>query len=96
VEYVRREVLLGREFAECDFERALDAFRHTYNVAPQRALCAPDVLTRFAELFERSGEVAHLHSARLAFGGVPLVAGVVPPGIVAFEGQVDETKMGDW
>jgi hypothetical protein len=96
LEFVRREVRLGRGFAQSDFERALEAFRHTYNVAPERALCAPDVLSRFAEIFERSGEVAHLHSARLAFGGVPLVAGIVPPGTVAFEGHVDETKMGDW
>ena len=93
---MRREVRLDRDFAEADFERALDAFRHTYNVAPERALCSPDVLVRFAELFERSGEVAHRHSTRLVFGGVPLLAGVVAPGTVAFEGYVDETKMGDW
>ncbi len=67
-----------------------------YNVAPQRALCAPDVLTRFCELFETSANRALEHSARLRYDGVPLVAAILAPGIVAFEGEVDEDRMGDW
>ena len=67
-----------------------------YNVAPNRAFCSPDVLSRFCELYEASGDRALEHSARLRYDGVPLVAGILAPGIIAFEGEVDEDRMGDW
>jgi hypothetical protein len=96
LERVRREVRIGREFSRDEFEAAFAAFRQTYNVAPLRALCAPDVLSRFCALFERSGDVVHQHSLQLRYRGVPLVASLVAPGTVAFEGEVDEERMGDW
>lgn len=96
LERVRREVRIGREFSRGEFDAAFTAFRQTYNVAPLRALCAPDVLARFCELYERSAERVHEHSLHLRYEGVPLVAALVPPGTVAFEGEVDEERMGDW
>jgi len=89
-------VRIGREFSRGEFDAAFTAFRQTYNVTPLRALCAPDVLARFCELYERSAERVHEHSLRLRYEGVPLVAALVPPGTVAFEGEVDEERMGDW
>jgi hypothetical protein len=89
-------VRIGREFSRDEFEVAFAAFWQTYNVAPLRALCAPDVLARFCELYERSAGRVHEQSLRLRFEGVPLVAALVPPGTVAFEGEVDEERMGDW
>lgn len=96
LERVRREVRLGRNFDVAAFERAFATFNEFYNVVPQRALCAPDVLSRFCELFEASVERAHEHSARLRYSGVPLVAAILAPGVIAFEGEVDEERMGDW
>ncbi len=96
MERVRREVRIGREFSRADFDTAFTAFRQTYNVAPLRALCAPDVLARFCDIFERSGTVVHQQSLHLSYEGVPLVAALVAPGTVAFEGEVDEERMGDW
>jgi hypothetical protein len=61
-----------------------------------RALCAPDVFARYCELFERDGEAAHRLSTRARFEDVPLVAAVLKPGVVVFEGEVDEERMGDW
>ena len=96
LEYVRREVRLGPGFSAPAFERAFSAFREMYNVDPLRALCAPDVLTRYCELFERGANRAHERSARIGFRGVPLQAAIVAPGTVAFEGEVDAERMGDW
>jgi hypothetical protein len=96
LERVRREVSLGPAFSARAFERAFSAFREMYNVDPQRGLCAPDVLTRYCELYERGADHAHEHSARIGFRGVPLVAAIVAPGVVAFEGEVDAERMGDW
>jgi hypothetical protein len=96
LEFVRKEVYLGAAFSSHTFEAAFAQFRSMYNVAPLRAVCSPDVLARFCELYERSGAVAHLHSSRLRYEGVPLVAAVMPAGTVAFEGEVEENRMGDW
>ena len=96
MENVRREINLGSTFSAADFERAFTQFRELYNVRPHRVVCAPDVLARYCTLYERHPESAHLHSARIAFDGVPLVAAVIAPGTVAFEGEVDEERMGDW
>jgi hypothetical protein len=93
---VRREVPLGSEFTREEFEEAFDGFRKLYNVVPLRAVCAPDVLARICELFERSGELVHKHSLRLSYWGVPIVAAVLAPGTIAFEGEVDDVRMGDW
>ncbi len=96
LEYVRREIRLGAAFSASAFERAFAAFREMYNVDPLRGLCAPDVLTRYCELYERGAEFAHERSARIGFRGVPLLAAIVAPGVVAFEGEVDAERMGDW
>ena len=96
LEYVRREVRLGAAFSATAFERAFAAFREMYNVDPQRALCAPDVLRRYCELYERGADIAHERSARIGFRGVPLLAAVMAPGLVAFEGEVEAERMGDW
>lgn len=93
LEHVRREVRLGAEFAAQAFEGAFDRFVQTYNVAPQLARCSPDVLVRFCRVFN-GGESAH--NEQLRFRGVPLYAAVLPAGVVAFEGEVDEDRMGDW
>jgi hypothetical protein len=93
---VRKEIRLGPEFTAAAFERAVGGFRTLYGVRPDRALCSPDVIARFCAVFERSAHVAHLHSSRLSFEGMPVVAAVLPPGTVAFEGTVDEVRMGDW
>jgi hypothetical protein len=92
MEFVRREAQLGPTFDRDEFERGFATFKETYNVAPLRALCAPDVLARFCELY---GSVHH-HSLRLQFRDIPLVAAILAPGTVAFEGEVDEERMGDW
>ncbi len=65
-----------------------------YNVRPERVLCAPDVLQRFAALFARSADDAL--ARRLEFEGVPLESAVLAPGMIVFEGHVDEERMGDW
>ena len=96
MEFVRREALLGNTFTRDQFEGGFATFKQTYNVAPLRALCAPDVLARFCELYERRTEHVHQHSLRLHYQGVPLVAAVLAPGTIAFEGEVDEERMGDW
>jgi hypothetical protein len=95
-ESVRVEVRLGRTFDRAAFEDAFARFRKLYNVAPERALCAPDVLERYCTLYERSEAVAHRHSSHIAFDGVPLFAAILAPGLVAFEGTVDQERMGDW
>jgi hypothetical protein len=96
LERVRREVRIGGEFSRGEFDAALTAFRQTYNVAPLRALCAPDVLARFCDLYGRTADHVHQQSLYLRYEGVPLVAALVAPGTVAFEGEVDEERMGDW
>ena len=64
-----------------------------YHVHPQAVLCSPDVLDRFSEIYGHSGE-AHLREMR--FEGIRVIAAVMPPGTVAFEGEVDPDRMGDW
>jgi hypothetical protein len=96
LEVVRREFEIGTYFSAEAFGDAFAAFARTYNVAPLRALCAPDVFARYCALFERDPSAAHLHSTRSTFEGVPVHAAILPPGVVAFEGEVDEERMGDW
>ncbi|MBD5657653.1 MAG: hypothetical protein IAI50_21125 [Candidatus Eremiobacteraeota bacterium] len=96
METVRREVRIGDAFTRIEFERAFATFRQTYNVAPSRALCAPGVLARFCVLYEATGTHVHMASTHLRFEGVPLVAAVLVAGTIAFEGEVDEERMGDW
>jgi len=96
LEVVRREARVGGAFTRATFAHAFATFRQTYNVAPQRGLCAPDVLARFCELFREANVSVHGHSTNLRYDGVPLVAALLPPGCVAFEGKVDEERMGDW
>jgi hypothetical protein len=93
---VRREIALGDRFSSEAFADAFAAFAKIYNVAPSRALCAPDVFARFCALFEGSAAAAHRHSTRARYAGIPLEAAILRPGLVVFEGEVDEERMGDW
>lgn len=95
MERVRREVRLDDAFDAEAFARAFASFRQTFNAAPLRASCAPDVFARYCELYARSSD-AHRHATRLVFAGVPLVAAILAPGTLVLEGEVDETQMGDW
>jgi hypothetical protein len=65
-----------------------------YHVRPDRILCAPDVLLRFAALYARSADEAL--ARRLRFEGIVLESAILPPGTIVFEGRVDEERMGDW
>ncbi|HTJ28357.1 MAG TPA: hypothetical protein VMA36_19525 [Candidatus Limnocylindria bacterium] len=91
---MRWTVVLGANYDAVDFDTALRGFRRLYNAPPQRVLCAPDVLIRFASLHARSGEDA-LRRA-LFHAGLPVFSAVLPPGTIVFEGEVDENRMGDW
>jgi hypothetical protein len=91
---VRWTVTLGAVFDEAGFERALAGFRRMYNVAPERVLCAPDVLRRFAVLFARGADDADRRTLRYA--GMLLAGAILAPGTIVFEGEVDDVKMGDW
>lgn len=96
MEFVRKEVWIGSVFSAEDFSRAFARFRELYNVAPKRLLCSPDVITRFCGLHQPSEHIALEYSAHLEYEGVPLVAGILAPGTIALEGEVDEDRMGDW
>ncbi len=91
---MRREVRLGSQFALEAFEVAYERFVQTYNVAPTLARCSPDVLDRYCCLFEGAQDAARLREVR--YRGVPIYAAVMPSGTIAFEGEVDEDRMGDW
>ncbi len=88
-------VALGERFDDATFENAFTGFRRLYHVRPARVLCAPDVLTRYAFLFSRSVEDAHGGHA-LRYDGIPLESAILKPGMIIFEGEVDEEQMGDW
>ncbi|MDQ2873051.1 MAG: hypothetical protein M3R35_07995 [Candidatus Eremiobacteraeota bacterium] len=91
---MRREARLGRQFSPSEFERAFLGFQQLYHVRPLRALCSPDVLERYCVLYERSADDAH--RCTVVHEGVPLAAAVLPAGTIAFEGEVEEDRMGDW
>ncbi len=76
-----------------DFERAFRSFQQLYHVRPKRVLCSPDVLSRFCQVYERPDEA---HRRNLRYQGIPVSAGIMAPGMVAFEGEVDPGRMGDW
>lgn len=92
---MRWTVTLGDRFDAPAFERAFARFRELYHVRPERVLCAPGVLARYAQLFARSIEDAHAGHA-LRFEGIPLQGAILEPGTIVFEGEVDEERMGDW
>jgi hypothetical protein len=96
LETVRRETRIGENFSREAFEDAFAAFVRTYNVDPLRALGAPDVFARFCTVFAADTAAAHRHSTRASFRGIPLVAAILAPGTIVFEGEVDEERMGDW
>jgi hypothetical protein len=91
---VRWQVALAPDFDEAAFEDAFAGFRRLYHVRPERVLCAPDVLQRYAALYARSADDAL--SKRLKFAGIALESAIVLPGTIVFEGRVDEERMGDW
>ena len=91
---MRREVRLGADFAPESFERAFRRFVEIYNVDPKLARCSPDVLERYCGLFEADAEAGNRREVR--YRGVPLLAAVLPQGTIAFEGEVEAERMGDW
>ena len=93
LERVRCEVRLEPRFDEAAFAAAFARFRRLYNVAPLQALCSADVLFRLEELAASRGERLE---PRIRYGGVPLSAEILPPGLLVLEGEVDEDRMGDW
>ena len=93
LEHVRRELRLEPEFSAEAFERAFERFVQIYNVPPTQACCSPDVLERYCHLFERA-EATRMRQFR--YRGIPVFAAVLAPGTIAFEGEVDEDRMGDW
>jgi hypothetical protein len=95
LERVHWTVQLGGRFDEVAFEEAFTGFRRLYHIRPQRVLCSPDVLTRYALLYARSVDDAHGGHA-LRYDGIPLESAILAPGTIVFEGDVDEERMGDW
>lgn len=93
LEHVRREVRLSRHFSPAEFERAFRSFQQLYQVRPTLVLCSPDVLDRFCQIYERPDEA---HRRELRFDGIRITAAIMAPGTVAFEGEVDQDRMGDW
>jgi hypothetical protein len=91
---VRWTVTLGTSFDDDALEAAFAGFRRLYNVAPERVLCAPDVLGRLAALTARTADDAMRRELR--YDGVPVVSAILAPGTIVFEGEVDDIKMGDW
>ena len=92
---VRRETRLEPDFDVEAVDRAYARFRQLYGTRPLTATCAPDVLARIGALEGRGAE-SHGHSYRPRYDGIPLVAAVLAPGTIVFEGEVDEERMGDW
>ncbi len=84
---------MGRHYGPAEFERAFRSFQQMYQARPSQVLCSPDVLDRFCEIYERSGDG---HRRELRFDGVRVSAAIMAPGMVAFEGEVDQDRMGDW
>jgi hypothetical protein len=95
LERVHWNVQLGGRFDEYAFEEAFTGFRRLYHIRPERVLCAPDVLARYALLYSRSVEDAHSGHA-LRYDDIPLESAILAPGTIIFEGEVDEEQMGDW
>lgn len=91
---MRWTVAIGTAFDDAGFANAFDGFRKLYHVRPERVLCAPDVLVRFAEIYSRSADDAH--EKALAYEAIPLAGAIIAPGTIVFEGDVDEERMGDW
>ena len=87
-------VALGSAFDETAFEAAFTRFRQLYHVRPERVLCAPDVLARYAAVFARTADDALTRELR--YDAIPLASAILAPGTIVFEGQVDEERMGDW
>ena len=95
LERVQWTVRLGAGFTRAVFDDAFSGFRRLYHVKPERVLCAPDVLTRYALLFSRSVDDAHGGHA-LRYDGIALESAILGPGTITFEGMVDQERMGDW
>ncbi len=91
---MRWTATLGASFDDVTFEAAFARFRALYHIRPERVLCAPDVLARWATLYARSADDAHARDLR--YDGIPLAAAIIAPGTIVFEGEVDEERMGDW
>ena len=69
------------------------SFQQLYQSRPSAVYCSPDVLERYSEVFARAGD---WQTRELRFEGIRVLAAVMPPGTIAFEGEVDEDRMGDW
>jgi len=91
---VRWTVALGTSFDDDALETAFAGFRRLYNVAPERVLCAPDVLSRLAAVIARTADDAMRRELR--YDGVPVSSAILAPGTIVVEGKVDDVRMGDW
>lgn len=94
LERVRWTVTLGTAFDDDALDAAFAGFRRLYNVAPERVLCAPDVLGRLSALVARTADEAMRRELR--YDGVPVSSAILAPGTIVFEGLVDPNRMGDW
>jgi hypothetical protein len=50
-------------------------------------------LDRYCEIYGTSGDA---HRREVRFDGLLITAAIMAPGTVAFEGEVDQDRMGDW
>jgi len=94
MERVRREVRLPPAWDVKDFERALASFMRLYGRRPALILGSPAIVERFCRHFEGNPEAAYSGAPR--FEGIPLHAAILPPDVIAFEGEIDEEILGDW
>jgi hypothetical protein len=91
---VRWTAPLGAAYDAAAFDDAFARFRQLYHIRPDRVLCSPDVLSRYAAVFARTSDDAL--SRDLRYDGIPLIGAILAPGTIVFEGEVDEEVMGDW
>ncbi len=90
---MRREVRLVDGFTLDDFARAFAGFVQLFGVRPLRALASIDAFFALAALAAPQGIPTALE---LRYEGVRIEAAVLAPGTLILEGEVDETRMGDW
>ncbi len=90
---MRREVKLADGFSYDEFEVAFSGFVQLFGVRPTRALASIDAFFAIAALAEPK---AISTAVDLRYEGVRIEAAVLAPGTLILEGEVDETRMGDW
>ena len=90
---MRREVRLADGFSLDDFAVAFAGFIQLFGVRPTRALASIDAFFAYAALVAPRATLTEL---ALQYEGVRIEAAVLAPGTLILEGEVDETRMGDW